>query len=292
MEEKKSGFKKVLNVLTDVLVFAFVIVGAISLILTITSKRDDDGAINLFGMQMRIVVSNSMEKSDQTDVSMYKIKDIPIRSMIFIELVPEEESEAKKWYSALEVGDVVTFRYKYVSQETITHRIVKITEKDTGGYILTLEGDNKESDSNTLQQTVDTDLSDISPNYIIGKVTGQSRLLGFIVYSLKQPLSMVFLMIVPCAIIIIFEIVKIIRIFGAEKKQKFEEEKGKMEEEKQKQASEIEELKKQLAALQGSPPSDESAALSEETDSDEEDDLTENNKSDENDDNNEKKEDL
>ncbi len=249
MEEKNNAAKKVFNILTDVLVFAFVIIGAISLLLTITSKRDEDGAINVFGLQMRLVVSNSMEKCDRTDVSQYEIKDIPIRSMIFIQVVPESDEEAEDWYSKLKVGDVVTFRYKYVSQETITHRIVEITEKTTGGYILTLEGDNKDSDAETLKQTIDTSLSDISPNYIIGKVTGQSRVLGFIVYSLKQPLSMVFLMIIPCAIIIIFEVIKIIRIVGAERKKKFEEEKGKIEEEKEKQANEIEELKKQLAAL-------------------------------------------
>lgn len=250
MEEQRSRVKKILSVLLDILIYFVIIVSAFAVILTITSKRGEDGAINMFGIQMRVVISPSMEKCDETDVSMYQIKDIPVRSMVFIQLVPEDEEEAKEWYSKLKVGDVLTFRYKYDQQETITHRIVDIEQKSTGGYVFSLEGDNKNSDVKTLTQTIDTDLSDTSFNYVIGKVTGQSRLLGFIVFSLKQPLSMVFLIIVPCAIIITLEVIRIIRLFSVDRKKRIEEEKLKNDAEKQKQADEIEELKKQLAALQ------------------------------------------
>ena len=243
MEKKGSRAKKILSVIADVLVFLILIVGATTLVLTIMSKRDEDGAINVFGMQMRIVVSASMEKCDETDVSNYEIKDIPVYSMIFIKLVPEDEAEAKKWYSELKVGDVLTFKYKYKTQETITHRIVAIEKKETGGYNITLEGDNKAGDSATLKQTIDTDLYATSFNYVIGKVVGQSLPLGFIVYSLKQPLSMIFLIIVPCAVIIILEIIRIARVIYGEKKKR-------VSEEKQLQADEIAELKKQLAILQ------------------------------------------
>ncbi|MBO6263790.1 MAG: hypothetical protein J6N93_05925, partial [Clostridia bacterium] len=212
MTEKKNSSKKVLNVILDVIVYAFIIFAAATVILTMSSKRDDDGAINIFGMQMRIVISPSMEKCDETDVSAYKIKDIPVKSMVFIELVPEDNEEAKEWYGKLEIGDVLTFKYKYVTQETITHRITDIKQKQSGGYIIYLEGDNKSSDANTLKQEIDTDEAETSPNYVIGKVTGQSRVLGFLVYSIKQPVVMVLLIILPCAIIIILQIIKIINV--------------------------------------------------------------------------------
>ena len=250
MKGENKTFKKVMSVILDVIVYAFIILGLFTVTLTVISKRDDDGAVNVFGMQMRIVISSSMEKYDGTDVSAYRIKDIPIKSMVFIELVPEDEKAAEKWYSELQVGDVLTFRYKYDTQETITHRIVKIKPKASGGYIISLEGDNKASDAKTLKQTIDTSLADTSPNYIIGKVTGQSRILGFLVYSLKQPLVILFLIVVPCVVIIVFQIIKIVNILTADKKKRFAEEKQKMAKDKEKQASEIEELKKQLAALQ------------------------------------------
>ena len=121
-----------------------------------------------------------MDKCELTDVSGYRIKSIPVKSCIFVQVAPEDEEQKKEWYARLKVGDVLTFRYVYTRQETITHRIVSIEEKDSGGYIITLEGDNKNADSEQLRQTIDTSLTD-SPNYIIGKVTGQSYFLGIIV---------------------------------------------------------------------------------------------------------------
>ena len=250
MTEKKNSSKKVLNVILDVIVYAFIIFAAATVILTMSSKRDDDGAINIFGMQMRIVISPSMEKCDETDVSAYKIKDIPVKSMVFIELVPEDNEEAKEWYGKLEIGDVLTFKYKYVTQETITHRITDIKQKQSGGYIISLEGDNKSSDANTLTQKIDTDEAETSPNYIIGKVTGQSRVLGFLVYSIKQPVVTVLLIILPFSIIIVLQIIKIVNVLTADRKKRAIEEKAKAEEDKKRQTDEIEELKKQLAALQ------------------------------------------
>ncbi len=263
MIERKGTLKKVLNVIFDVLVYAFVIVAALTIVFSVISKRDTDGAVNIFGMQMRIVISPSMEKCEETDVSAYKIKDIPVKSMVFIELVPEDSEAAKEWYAGLQVGDVLTFRYKYATQETITHRIISITQKPTGGYIISLEGDNKASDANTLKQTIDTDEAETSPNYVIGKVTGQSRVLGFLVYSVKQPMVMVLLVIVPCAVIIVLQVIKIISVLSADRKKRANEEKMRAEEDKKRQSDEIEELKKQLAALQQTN-NDTAAAVAEE----------------------------
>ena len=249
MGDSKKKTKKALDIILNVIIYAFVVLAVIMVVFTITAKRDADGAINIFGHQMRVVISPSMEKCDETDVSGYKIKDIPVRSMVFIELVPDDDDAAAEWYSKLQVGDVLTFKYRYVTQETITHRIVNIEQKSTGGYVISLEGDNKSSDASVLKQTIDTDESLTSPNHIIGKVTGQSRVLGFLVYSLKQPIVMVLLIIVPCVVIIVLEIIRIVNILSADKKKRLIEEKEKMEEDKQKQASEIEDLKKQLAEL-------------------------------------------
>ena len=84
----------------------------------------------------------------------------------------------------------MTFKYVYARQETITHRITEITEKPAGGYVIKLEGDNKNSDTETLAQTIDTSLAD-SPNYVVGKVTGQSYVLGLLITALKSPVGLV-----------------------------------------------------------------------------------------------------
>jgi seryl-tRNA synthetase len=74
-------------------------------------------------------------------------------------------------------------------------------------------------------------------------VTGQSYVLGLLVYAFKTPVGIVCLIIIPCLIIIAFEVMRLVKVFGKDKKEK-------LQAEKKKQDDEIEELKRQLAELQ------------------------------------------
>ena len=241
----KLLLKKIFKIAFNVLLYGFMALCAALVITSLIMKRNSDDALTLFGYQARIVQSDSMEKSELTDVSNYKIKDIPVKSLVFIETVPEDETEAEQWFAELEVGDVLTFRYVYNGQVTITHRIVKIEEKTTGGRILTLEGDNKNASTNLSQQILDTSLHfDLTNyNYTIGKVTGQSFLLGLLIYAMNTPVGTFCIVVIPCLIIIIMEIIRIVNVLGEEKRKKATA----VAEEKQ---VEIELLKQQLAALE------------------------------------------
>lgn len=238
----KTKIKKIGKIVLDILLYLFLAVCVVTLVLTISSKKDIDGASELFGYQMRVISSDSMAKCELTDVSNYEIGSIPLRSMIFVKVMPEDEAEANEWYRSLKVGDVLTFRYVYTNQVTITHRIISITEKETGGFLIELAGDNKNSDSGQLTQTIDTSIEN-NTNYVIGKVTGQFFLLGFIISLLKEPLGLIFIVIVPCFIIILLEVLKIVGVFSAERKKREQEE-------TQKKDSELEELRRRLAELE------------------------------------------
>lgn len=238
----KITAKKVLSIAGNILLYLILAIAVFVLIVSVTAKKDSDGTATVFGKQLRFVQSDSMEACDQTDVSAYKIKSIKVKSCVFIDVIPEDEAKREEWLKTVKVGDVLTFKYVYTKQETITHRVVKIEAKETGGYVITLEGDNKASDSEVLKQTIDTSQEN-SPNYIIGRVTGQSYLLGLLVYAFKQPIGMVCFVIVPCLIMIAFQIIRIVRTVSADKR-----EKAALEEASR--TNEIEELKRQLAALQ------------------------------------------
>ena len=242
----KAKAKRIRKITLDVLLYIFLAICVFSVFVTVSSKRDTDGAAEIFGYQMRVVTSDSMEACELTDVSAYKIKDIPIRSMVFVKVMPDDPAEADEFYRSLKVGDVLTFRYVYATQITITHRITGITEKETGGFIIELAGDNKNSKDGQLEQEIDTSIPN-NTNYVIGKVTGQAKVFGFVMSFLMQPLGIVLVIIVPCAIIIIFEILKIARVFGADKKKRIQEE-------KEKTAKEIEELRRRLAELETGKP--------------------------------------
>lgn len=226
----------------NVLTYAFLVLCCFVLFIAVSSKKDADGAATMFGKQIRIIRSDSMAKSEFTDVSDYKIKDIPIKSLIVVETVPKNEAKREAWFSKLKVGDVLTFRYVFVSQETVTHRITAIEAKEDGGYIIELKGDNAASENAAGTQTIDT--SDLqSPNYVIGKVTWDSHALGVLVYALKTPVGIICIVILPSLIIIALEIVRIVGVLQEGKRKKAKEEAEKKE-------NEIEELKRQLAALQ------------------------------------------
>ena len=239
---KKTRLKKIGKIVSDILLYLFLAICVSTLILAISAKKDSDGASELFGYQMRIISSDSMAKCELTDVSDFKIGSIPLRSMVFVKIMPENEIQADEWYGNLKVGDVLTFRYVYTNQVTITHRVVSIEEKPLGGFLIELAGDNKNSNSGQLTQIIDTSIEN-NTNYVIGKVTGQCFVLGVIVSLLKTPLGIIFVIIVPCFIIILLEIIKIIGAFSVERKKQEQEE-------KQQKDNEIEQLRRRLAELE------------------------------------------
>ena len=71
MENKKT--KKLGSVVLDVLLYVFLAICIFCVVVTLFSKRDADGAVEVFGYQMRVVTSESMAKCEHTDVSAYKI---------------------------------------------------------------------------------------------------------------------------------------------------------------------------------------------------------------------------
>ena len=246
----KQKVLRVLQIAGDVLFCLIIAFALFVLIISVSAKRDADGTANVFGYQLRFVRSGSMEKCDQTDVSGYKIKSIPVKSCVFIKKAPapEDQQALNEWCSALSVGDVLTFQYsKYgaanIQDKVITHRIVKIEPKE-GGYIITLEGDNKNDTGSVGQQVIDTTKAD-GLDYIIGKVEGQSYFLGLCVYALKSPVGLIFIIIVPCMIIIAYEVIKIITVLNKDKKDRQQQEKTAKEDE-------IALLRKQLEELQKS----------------------------------------
>lgn len=256
----KSGVtiaKKVANIVLDVVVVAVLLLALFTMIVTVNAKKSKDGTATIFGYQLRFVQSGSMEKCAYTDVSKYKIKSIKVKSCVFIKTAPTDVEKIKEWYKTLKVGDVLTFQYNkndgsaapedYEGDSmVITHRVIRIEKKENGnGYIITLKGDYKSGkDSEPAEQVIDTEVdTPATTTYIIGKVTGQSYLLGLCVYVLKKPVGIVCVIIVPCLLMIVIQIFRIVNVLGEDKKNKRKEEQANKDDE-------IEELKRQLAALQ------------------------------------------
>ncbi len=249
VEGKKPGkAKKILSIILNVFVYLFFALCIFSLVVTINAKKKGEDAITIFGKQARIVVSSSMEDS------------IKVKSMVFIDTVPEDEEKAVKWYSKLKVGDILTFKYNgYVqgqegAQPTITHRIVEIkagrdwdhdndpSTPDIPSFEFRLKGDNV-PDTGESSYQIFTTTNDDPFSYVIGKVTGKSYFLGLVVTGVRSPIGIVCIIIVPCLIIMGFEVFRLVNAL-TEKKRTAEKEK------QVKRDTELEELKRQLLAYQ------------------------------------------
>ena len=172
--------------ITSAILVILAALSAIAIAITINAPRTEDGASRVFGHELRLVQTNSMRDSGDVDTSNYKIKSFKENTLVATERVPEDEAEAAKWYANIAVGDVLTFRYLYDRETTITHRVTSITPKEDGsGYIIELSGDNKDSDQSQLYQTIDTSMTD-SSNYIMGKVVWKSHFFGVLVSGIQR----------------------------------------------------------------------------------------------------------
>ena len=253
--EKKRGGKeraaKIIKGIFDVILILFAVFAVFSLTISIMSKKGSDGTATVFGTQLRFVQSDSMGKCEETDVSEYEIKSIPVKSCVFVETVPEDEAKKAEWYADIEIGDVLTFKYVYGGkQETITHRVISIQNTVNDNYIFTLEGDNKASGTFALQQVIDTSKEDTSSNYIIGKVTGQSYLLGLCIYAIKTPVGIGLIIILPAVIVIVYNAYLIISVLRKDKKEKIALAGAKQTDEIEMLRKQIEELQKQNATYE------------------------------------------
>lgn len=247
----KAKLKKIGNIALNVVLYLFLALCILSVLVTLLAKRDRDGAAEIFGYQMRVVTSESMAESEYTQIKdEWPIKSIPLSSMVFVKVMPEDEAGREAFYESLDVGDVLTFRYVYTKQVTITHRITDIEKKPTGGYLITLAGDNKSAEDGQLTQLIDTSVPN-NTNYVIGEVVGQSYFLGLVLGFLMQPMGMVLVIITPCAAIIIAEAVKIVRVLTADKRKKEREEKAQKERELEELRRRLSELEKENAANGG-----------------------------------------
>ena len=207
---KGSVLKKFFGAISFLLLVAFLLTCLCALVVTIKAKKAKTGQVEIFDHILMNVDSDSMEECDQTDVSAYEIKSIPLRSMVVVEMVPKDSDSANALYADLKVGDVLTFQYVYYDKLIITHRITSIEpDPEFGGYIIQLEGDNKNSESGVMTQEIRT-ADRTSMNYVIGKVVRQNFLFGFFVSVLKEPIGVVLAIIVPCFMFIMIEIIKVV----------------------------------------------------------------------------------
>ena len=109
----------------------------------------------------------------------------------------------------IKVGDIITFISSSASSKgmTITHRVIEISEDENGNKVFKTKGDNNTS----------PDPKPAVFENIIGKVIFKIPQLGRLQSILTTKGGWLILVVIPAFIIIIYDILKLLRLYGAEK---------------------------------------------------------------------------
>ena len=189
--------KKILSVTSKILIALLMLIMILTLILRISGSK-----FNLFGLNVYYIATPSMEPD-------LKVGDVILSKNI-------------KDYSKLEIGDIISYNGEEGSYKgkLITHQIIDIKEEN-GKYIFITKGTNKNS-------TVDPDVRE---DQVVSKMLFEIPLIGKLVKLLSNKYAFFFILIVPLAIMLVFEFKNLFKIF----KEEDEEEKKKEEVENEKQ---------------------------------------------------------
>lgn len=162
--------KRIWSVVSKVLIALLILIMILTLVMRISGNK-----INILGINIYYIVTPSMEPT-------LKVGDMILSVNV-------------KDYSKLEVHDVITYKGEVGSYKgkLITHEIIDIEEKE-GKYTFTTKGTNNQ-DPDPL----------VSEEQVVAKMLFEIPFLGKIVTLLRNRIVFFFVLIVPLAIMLVFE---------------------------------------------------------------------------------------
>ncbi len=241
--EKKTSAKKIVGIIGNVLLWAFLLFSVLITVLVFASQNNKDGVPVLFGKSLITIESPSMEPT-------FKVGD-----MILLDALDEDARQTVK------VGDIITYHAPIDINndgqigDINTHRIVSIDEK--GG--ITTQGDNKVTNPTADNYTLSyTDIIGISDEG--SAIPGVGNIINF----LRSSLGFFLCIVLPLILFFIYELYRFIALVVSERAKRAPVAKETEEEIKQRAIAEY--LEQQKAAAEAA----EKAEASTESDSAEE----------------------
>ncbi|WAA10006.1 signal peptidase I SipW [Fervidibacillus albus] len=188
--------KKLVKITGNVL-YGLVIATLIMLTVIVISSRASGGEPELFGYQLKIVLSGSMEPTFHTG------------SIILVKKVEDP--------TVMKEGDVITFVNE--NNQTVTHRIIDVLNQSGKPFYQTKGDNNEDPDSNL-----------VIPDNVLAKYTGITiPYVGYLLEYASRPVGTAILLIIPGAILLGYSVITI--------RQAIKEVEGKMENGKATEAS-------------------------------------------------------
>ena len=201
-ENKKVDVKKILSIVGNVLVWAFVILSLVITAMVFAAQKSEDGVPALFGKSLITIQTKSMEDT-------YYAGD-----MVFMTKLTREEK------LNLQVGQIITFRTSIDIDDDgkpgdlNTHRIVE-GRGDSLSYVT--KGDNNPHADNVGDKAYTVHVDDI-----IGVCTDDGKIRGFgnVIKFLSSSLGFFLCIVLPLILFFLYELYNFINVLVTEKNKK------------------------------------------------------------------------
>ena len=199
----KTEAKKIVSIVLNVLVWAFLVFAALTTILTFVSMNAKDGVPSVFGKSIVSVQSDSMDGGKKGS---FKEGDL-----LFVDKITADEA----W--DLEEGTIIVYR----SPEDIngdgetgdinTHRIVRKWTTEGGIVYFKTQGDKYGEDTYDLRFTD-----------VVAVYNGHSRLrgMGAVADFLKSSVGFLLVVVLPMALFFLYELYNLFKILMENKMEK------------------------------------------------------------------------
>ena len=191
LKKKENAFRYIVSVLSYALFIWLLLIGGTLLLYVADIKiRASKGDYSAPVFNAYVVLSGSM------------LPEIAIKDIVVTKKITAEE---------LEVGDIITFiapdsRYGGIS---ITHRILdKYYDESLGSYTYRTKGDNNNVADSAL----------VPNDNVLGKVILKIPKLGYIQDLLSSKGGLIFVVLIPCLVILSYDIMKILKNLGKKTK--------------------------------------------------------------------------
>lgn len=178
--------KKFFEILGDA-VFILLLLTMVVLAFFLIRSKVSNRAPSIGGYSMYVVMSGSMNPAFDTG-----------------SLVMEKQVDK----SILKSGDIITYVPANSQNVSVTHRIVKVNKGDKLSFIT-------KGDANNVN-----DAETIYPENVLGKVVFSIPYIGYLMYYVRTKLGTMLLIIVPGALIMLYEIRNLFCAFKEDLKEK------------------------------------------------------------------------
>jgi signal peptidase len=203
---QNSKVKKVVSIVLNTLVWAFLVFAILVTITTFATKNTKDGVPEIFGKSIVSIQSDSM-KSDNKES--FKRGDL-----IVIEKITATEA------LELKEGTIITYRAPIdinkdgETGDINTHRIVRVRVDDGGIVWFTTKGDNPQT--NPHEDNYELRFTDVIGVYNGNKIAGIGGVLDF----LRSSTGFLLVIVLPMALFFLYEVYNLIKIIMAHKVKK------------------------------------------------------------------------